>query len=58
MNAIARKSAAVAVRSARSSQKQQKRNIVDWMTNYPDKVRPSFITKALFRLDCRCADSI
>lgn len=40
MNAIARQSAASASRALRvSSQKQQKRGIVNWMTNYPDKVR-------------------
>ena len=42
MNAIT-KSAAIVTRSARPlAQKGQKRNIVDWMTNYPDKVCFSF----------------
>ena len=40
MNAVARQSAATATRALRASNnKTQKRGIVDWMTNYPDKVR-------------------
>jgi len=46
MNAIARQTAATAVRSARApAQKQQKRSIVNWMTNYPDRVSRKLILK-------------
>ena len=59
MNALT-KSAAVAARSARPvAQRGQKRNIVDWMTNYPDKVRKLFQTTVDYWLTlctCNCAN--
>jgi hypothetical protein len=52
MNAIARQSAVSASRALRvSTQRQQKRGIVDYMTNYPDKVSNKLILKVMLD-DC------
>lgn len=48
MNAVARQSAAMATRALRASNnKTQKRGIVNWMTNYPDKVSKKMNDNAL-----------
>ncbi len=58
MNAIARQSAASASRALRAStQKQQKRGIVSWMTNYPDKVSGISVWSVVFRIIVLDADS-